>query len=557
MKTASEKEKKNKGEKKIPLPEIREYVTSAYLFMMLGVFPLYFRKGFILISSYKAVYYRNVSLFFMALALVLFIPMVISKEFFNKIRSKGYSLVDYAVLAYGLWNVVSFLLSPYKEGSIRGYAGWEMGLVTQGLMVFGYFISRCWYDKGKGTLMAAGIAAIIQGVLVVLNRTGNDPLGFYKEMDWFSWDRRNLIGTIGNINWLGGYMIVVLPVLIFLYIQADKFWKRLLWGIGLYLAMAAIMLSGTRSTLFAMVMLLLLLMIPAAFSLWTLTRYLEILFMIGIFWSQMTLFTVDLIEPMRMDTPHTVYSPLWYIPTVILLAGIIGMNVLLKHRLPGKQQAGKGGKNREDADYEYMPKEMWNLDRSSKYLTPPKAVTTAMLILPGVVMAAGLLVFVLCQFSDSLWHKLGSKELLRFSDSWGSYRILLWKETLRFFKREGLFRWLVGVGPDAYGTWYMDRKIEVITDGEFVTAMYTNAHNEWITALVNTGIIGVFSYLAIFVLAIRLFGKRIKEEPMAMLGMLTVVVYLLNQLVSFQQICATPLFFILLGMCERLCDKDG
>lgn len=563
-KTSVPKKKENteatKKRDKISLPEIREYVASAYIFMMLTVFPLYVRKGFIMLASYKVVYYRNVSLLFLAVGIALFVPMIISGEFAKNIKARKYSWLDIAVLAYGIWNVISFLLSPYKADSIRGYAGWEMGLVAQGLMVFGYFLTRCWYDKGKGSVIAAGITLALESALVVLNRTGNDPLGFYKHMGWFEWDRRNLLGTVGNINWISGYLICVLPILVILYMQADKFYKRLLWGIGLYLSFAAIMLAGSRSAVFTLAVLLIVMMIPASFSLWSITRYLEMLFMICIFWSQMTLFTVDLIEPMRSDTPHTVYSPLWYIPTVILLAAIIAMNLLLNSKMgTGRKDAGKtAASGKEGLNVKLCPSKMWNFNRDNSEFTPPKAVRMLLLVLPLAILGSGALVFILCQFSDSVWQMLGSKDLLRLSDSWGSNRFQVWKETMKAFSKEGIVRWIFGVGPDAFGVWYEKAGITIAGDGEFAGAIYTNAHNEWITALVNTGFIGVLSYLAIFVMAVWKYGKNIKKEPMVLLGLLTTLVYLVNQFVSFQQICMTPLFFIILGICARMCDdREG
>ena len=84
---------------------------------------------------------------------------------------------------------------------------------------------------------------------------------------------------------------------------------------------------------------------------------------------------------------------------------------------------------------------------------------------------------------------------------------------MKAFSKEGIVRWIFGVGPDAFGVWYEKAGITISGDGEFAGAIYTNAHNEWITALVNTGFIGVLSYLAIFVMAVWKYGKNIKKEP--------------------------------------------
>ena len=67
--------KKNTGKKntdgKLTLKELFYYVTTAYLFMMLTVFPLYVRKGFVYLAAYKIVFFRNISLLFLGITLIL------------------------------------------------------------------------------------------------------------------------------------------------------------------------------------------------------------------------------------------------------------------------------------------------------------------------------------------------------------------------------------------------------------------------------------------------------------------------------------------------------
>ena len=511
-----------KSSEKILYEELFTYATGAYLFMILAVFPLYVRDRFVYLAAYKVVFYRNISLLFLGIAVILVIVGIVLKKkigssgFFAKVwKTRG--LLDAFVIAYGLWNVVSFLTCSYKSDAIRGFGGWEMGLITQGLMVFGYFFVRIGWDKGKSVWYYAAAALIAESILVVLNRTGNDPLGFYKGLDWFSWSRRNLLGTIGNINWLCGYLVCLLPVLIYLYVFSKIFWVRTLWGIGLYLAFAAIFLQGSRSGILALGAGLLALLFILSDTLEHITRYLQILFCICIFWTQMTLFRVDLIEPMHLDTPNTVYSPLWYIPTVILLAAIIVLNLRLK--------------------------------KGDKIL--PKGLSLTLRIIPIALAGGALLIFLLCQVSDSVWNLLGAKGLLRFSDEWGSYRGILWKESLKNYFSGNVKDFLFGIGPDCYGPWYTDLGMVITQSGEYEDSMFSNAHNEWITMLIELGFPGLFLYMGIFASAFAAFGKKIRKNPVAFIGFLTVLLYFVNQFFSFQQICVTPIFFVLLALGEK------
>ena len=523
---------------KLVFSEILSYAVWAYLFMMLTVFPLYVRDRFVYVAAYKVVYYRNISLLFLGIGLILLAVFFVQKRkelnkaSFTEFRKK-ITLLDVAVLSCGLWNVLSFLTSSMKADAIRGFGGWEMGLVTQGLMVFGYIFIRLGWDRGENSWYLPAAALTIESILVVLNRTGNDPLGFYKGLDWFSWSRRNLLGTIGNINWLCGYLICVLPVLIYFYITGKKFRIRLLWGIALYLSMAAIMLQGSRSGVLALVVGLIALMFFLSDTLERFTRYLEILFMVCIFWTQMTAIRVDLIEPMHLDTPNTVYSPLWYIPTGILAVLIICFNLL------------SNKKSKSIKDY--------------RELVLPLGVRIGLKILPVLILLGAVSVFLLCQVSDSFWNLLGARDILKFSDTWGSSRGALWKESLKEFSGGSLREKIFGIGPDCYGPWFMEKDIFIPQSGYFEDATFSNAHNEWVTTLVQTGIGGVIVYLGIFVTAAISFAKKLKMESckyFALLGVMLLILFFSNQFFSFQHICATPIFYILLAMCESRIHKE-
>ena len=541
MANRKEKEKKKNTGEKLTMKELFFYVTTAYLFMMLTVFPLYVRKGFVYIAAYKIVFFRNISLLFLGITLILSVVFLAGSFSGKKKGTKPDNVspfpylkatlvpLDYAVLLYGLWNVVSFLACDMKGDAIRGFGGWEMGLVVQGLMVFGYFLSRFGYDKSKSAWFFGAGALIAESILVVLHRTGNDPFGFYKGMDWFEWSRRNLLGTIGNINWLCGYLVCVLPMVIVLYVNTKKWYSRLLWGIGMYFCFAAIFLQGSRSGVLALVVLMLVLPAFLFDTIPHLTRYVEILFSVFIFWAQMSVFRVDLIEPMSIHTPQTVYSYLWLIP-----AGIFGVAVFVLNFLALKG-TGKFGKENEPL---------------------PKWVSRIFQILPLLCFGMVLLVFIMCQCSDSFWQMLGSRGILKFTDEWGSYRGILWKVSLKEFFSGSFKEILFGVGPDCYGPWYMERGLAVHSQGYFEEAVYSNAHNEWITAMIQTGIPGLLVYLGVFVTGVLTFAKRIQRHPAAFTGVLVILMYGINQTFSFQHICVTPIFFIILGVCGKCLGRE-
>lgn len=84
------------------------------------------------------------------------------------------------------------------------------------------------------------------------------------------------------------------------------------------------------------------------------------------------------------------------------------------------------------------------------------------------------------------------------------------------FGEQNFLHKLFGVGPDAMsGYLYQDgsRKLQLLMEETFgASLVLTNAHNEWLTVLVDTGILGLISYAGIFVSAIVSFLKKKRRE---------------------------------------------
>ena len=79
--------------------------------------------------------------------------------------------------------------------------------------------------------------------------------------------------------------------------------------------------------------------------------------------------------------------------------------------------------------------------------------------------------------------------------------------------------------------------------GYFEGSVFTNAHNEWLTTLVNMGLLGVAAYAAVFITALQTYRKNF-------LAVLLLLTYGIHSLISFQQVLNAPLFFLILGLCE-------
>ena len=139
---------------------------------------------------------------------------------------------------------------------------------------------------------------------------------------------------------------------------------------------------------------------------------------------------------------------------------------------------------------------------------------------------------------------------------WGNGRGLIWTRTIQMYTDLPLINKLFGVGPGHfYGS--------IIGYTELVLA---NAHNEWLTMLVESGIVGGISYLAVFIVAVFMMlrnnsrtdgemtesgksdGCIIRHLEYAIV--VTVLAYIVHGMFNYQQCISTPMMFALLGIVQ-------
>lgn len=506
-----------------------QVVAAAWLFMILAILPLYMKDGLNRIGDAKYSFFRNVSVLFLAVSAVIFIVSGIrglsdrKREF---LKSMEWSVVDICILAYGVVSIISFCLSEYPTTALWGYQDWYMGLITQFLMIGGYFcVSRCYRRDGwveAGILLSASWVSL----LGILNRFELDPLNVFSEMDRFEWNRLSLLSTIGNINWYCGYLSVVVPLLAAAYWNWRGHWSvRVVLGFGSFSGLTALFVQGSDSGYAALTVLMLVLLFASLTDRERMLRFLEITMMIPLACLLMCIIAevmgVGLFLPNGSTVIGIVYSPIWILVLIFLL--VYYLFIEYRRSKPSDSKV-------------------------KKYIT--WIIAAAVLVSVGIAA----FVFVSCQISEEFWQRLGGLPLLRFNDEWGSGRGFLWRVTWHSFWESGLLQKLFGAGPDCYAEYmYSHASMDLQVFGQFQDAIFANSHNEWLTMLLNEGLFGAMAYLGFFLTAFVRFFRRVDTQPVLIAGALAVATYSINSFFSFQQVVSTPLIFMLIGACEASC----
>lgn len=517
--------------------EFLKTVCQIYMVAVLVVLPLYYipGNGYYKLGDSKYYLYRNISLICMGICLSIQIISVARSCRMAKNRRIGQRIwienhgqaeqcgsfgmfmretmekavgwcrehsVVTAVCFYGFCALLSAICSPYGRTAWIGEREWYMGAVTICLMAGGFLMAADYSGQCVRILYLGEAASVIVALIGLLQKLGYDPLGLLKGYVVGDWEYTHMLSTLGNNNWLSGYYSVMFPLSLALFLHAVEEERRgssMLLGVSNTLVVILLLLQGSDGGVMV-----------ACVTLWI------------CFWSSRK------------------KNGLWE-PLFVLLSGVCtGMllwgkamqslgtyDILLQDGIARKMAAWQG----------WLPLAVvCLLFCGIHYALPEKkkrALQTGALC-GSLLLAAGVIIWYILRLQGSNFVE------------WGNRRGMLWQMAWQGFYRGDLKQKLLGAGPDCFAGYLgeiLPGGTTLFDQGYFAGSVFTNAHNEWLTTLINMGILGVVAYLAVFIATFR----KYRDDSFAVLLLLTYGVY---SLISFQQVLNTPLFFLLLGNCE-------
>lgn len=499
---------------------------NVFLFLLIVVFPYYAPEGYVKLGAYKYTFFRETGV----QCLLMMLPAAILLLAWNwKHLSWGrLSWTDRAMLFYAAAVTLSYVCTDWKEKAVWGAEGWSMGLVSQLMFVAIYFaISRF---AGRAEIWYAVFPAVSSGVFLIglLNRFSVYPFGMDpNEPAYF-------ISTIGNINWFCGYWSVLFPVgLVSCWSGVrGKWWGRAALVSYVVLGYMVGIVQGSSSGVLVLGAVLFVLFVLSFEENDRLLRWLELmLFLAG---SAVAVGVIKWLFPMALNYESALES--WMTQAAVcgaLLGGTAACYAMAWYWLKIRQKTVR------------------TLRRGVRRTA---AVTVC---LAGIVIVT---VAVCCNIvRDRTGTMSGTVSLLRFDRYWGNGRGAAWTAGWKTFAAMPSARKLVGAGPDCFESCvYSDPQIAEMLHSVFGTSRLTNAHNELLTVLVNTGVCGLVSYAAIFATAIRRQIRAALQDHSCCLyaSAVGILAYAVHNVVSFQQVVSTPLVFVLIGLGESLLRRD-
>lgn len=529
-----------------------------YLLLILAVMPFYHQEGYAHIGTDKATFFRYCILYGSRLVIPILLILAVMgmvvwvqkngfpfqngitfKEM-GKVFKNQFCTTDWFAIAFAISAILSYLCSDYRDEAKWGATGWFMGLIPQLSSVAVYFlVSRAWKGRRWMVALILPVSATVF-LLGYLNRFGIYPINMGMELPSF-------ISTIGNINWYCGYLVTVFFGGMFFLWKADRkledkknIWKLFLLISYVLVGFATLVTQGSNSGIFTMVVIFILFFILSAPN----SRQMRM------FWLEMTLFSIVCVTTYILRVAGVLVSTMQdrMIDLFTLSVAPLIMTVVSVLFLVWVDRSSRKGC--------YSGKFFCFLARMTVGFFG--AALAIFIILITVNTAIGGVITKMLPAS--------LEPVLTFSAKWGSNRGATWTAAWMSFWEQDFLHKLVGAGPDCMAAFIYNAGSETLLSMVkecFGTARLTNAHNEWLTILVDMGLLGLVSFAGMICTAIKRFmmhAKKDSAEGNTAQGNTAVIIgacgvcllaYTLNNMFSFQQSMSLATIFVILGIGEN------
>ncbi len=485
--------------------ELKEKCVTMYVFLMLLIFPLYYRNNYIDILRAKRNFFLIVTGIFSLC--MIFIEICMG----NKERSKEkWGLLEYLVSG----EIGVLVISSFKSGkgvdAFLGLSGRYLGALA---MILGIF-AMLWIGKylvwsvvlNWGFLIGSGMVFLLQ----FLNQCNLDILKMKENLvENLHYD---FLSTIGNKNFNATFDSMVIPIgMVFYLLCKEKFSKRI-YGGWLFLGFSGMVCCRSDSVYLGVGTAFVILCGYAFEKREYMERFFELVgiliaafFVLWLYpkWFGQWVYPMDGISPIFLDEK-------------IIVVGAV-MALFGKYMVCGKK------------DWEDQC--LW------------KRIQKGYVGISIGVLTILIAFFVYFNFLRGNRSVDGWASCFYFDDTWGTYRGYVWKRSIQIFWRQSLWEKLFGSGMTGFGD-----LMEVYYGTEIPYGRFIDAHNEMLQFLITTGILGVIFYFGILIYLLIESIRAWRKNEVSLFGILGITSFLTQGLVNNPQAATTPLLFIGLGI---------
>lgn len=476
---------------------------------MLLVFPLF--TGF---SGYANITFSKFAFFLGAFA--LWAAAIVFVSIARRLPLPRLRLHHFAALGFAGVCLLSWLLSPYKSESLIG-AGRYDGLVSQlvyaciflGVSLFGHL--------EKGHFICLGSSLGLCSAVAIAQLFGIDIFGLFPG-DYCHYDSGirysgAFLGTIGNTNVLSAFYCLALPALFALPVLLGGWAWLVLLPLcpALFVLIRAGVSGGFVGLAFCGLIALPLVLTDMTRVRRALLGAIPLLLSAAAALAFCPEYTLDsgLVWSFRFGT----------LPILCIFAAFaLGFLFIILRRTA--------------------------INPSTKSLR------RFFIILCLLAVLAGLLFIYFSPAEEGTIYELSQVMRGNIGEKFGSSRILIWRECLKAFPDHPI----LGSGPDTLALRVDVQFSRVVEEtGKTLRSGVDNAHNEYLGYLINTGILGLLSYISLLLCCLHGWLRRLASPQVCAVG-LGILCYCAQSFFALGLPLVSPLMWLSLGL--LFCPED-
>ena len=510
---------------------ITSTLMTIYVLFYLCVFPLATRDKYFDILQFRFQLYWIPTLIYGSLFLVLGIFYLLSDERRNggalttklkenlqwSVLKTKLTKTDICFIALIFIMTLSVLFADYQYEALWGSRGRFNGLVLWLMFFIAYWLVTRFYHFKKWHLYAYLIAGCLPEIWGITDFFMLDLLHFH--VGGAAEYIYTFVSSVGNINTYTNMVALHFGAAVTLFVLSECKWEKLLTFVAVAISSFAIVMGISDNGLLAAGAIFAFL----PFVAWTSRQN------VARFFVTFSIFATSVLVTAYLTTQHATIAvadggsvlvaigktkafmfltvALWLLTTVI---------AVLFHRKKSAEQEEKTTQ---------VARRIWLL-----------------LFIVAVVAVIVVLVDANSGRHPEIWEAY--KNVLIFSDTWGTGRGINWRFAWEFFTQKSSFLdKLIGNGPDTYYIITMDNFKHLMKDAGY--GIFDSAHNEYLEYLVTIGILGTIAYLSLLVTSLRKMLKS-RKNVCAVASGFAILAYAVQAVVNIAIPITTPIFMILL-----------
>ena len=487
---------------------ILEKISDMYIFLLIVLFPLMVdRTGFFHILECKWYSYITIASVYLIVNILVLGYFLINKV--NYFKSIKLSIIQKLAIAFLLINVVSCFCSPFfKTYDLYKGVGRGEGLIAMSLYTLTFLCVSLFAKFKRRHIMYFTISSLLLNTVAILQYVGFNPFNMYQ--NGIGTHNVSFMTTIGNIDFISALYCILLTISFsaFIFLEDNKTWEKVLHLLSVFMGFYIIGIidvqSGKVGFLGTFVLLLPFIVVKNQ----RLSRFLLVVASI------LMGYCINII--INVEYHYSIHRLGFYFQfdyIVVLFLIVCSLLVLSAYIL-------------KKTNYDYS-----NNKKIIKYFY--------LSIVAGAFMV--LLGLYLVDFKSGILYEM--HELLHgnFDDDFGTYRIFLWKRTLKLIPQYPI----LGSGPDSFAIRFMAKYSKDIAAIGPLTINDTAA-NAYLTMTINLGIVGIICYLSFIFFQLKEGIKKMNDYSAILL--IGIICYLIQDFFNLWLVIVTPIFWLLMAL---------